>query len=216
MNSNTSHTACTDAHTLSAHHIALILCTKGQPDCVPKTVVSFHLSRAMSLAPHRAPSTSSSIFRLFQVTNGCSHPEIPAQIHGNAGVMDIPIQYLSQVFEPNRIVDNLVMNERVCTEHHQITEIEDHIKTLSYNQSLLSSTQDSIESIAAPQEANLDDKQIRALLASPRYVPEREASPERSHVYHSEREGLMSSASQALLNLLAQGDLLHCFHIRGG
>ena len=27
VNSNTSHTACTDAHTSSAHHIALIPCT---------------------------------------------------------------------------------------------------------------------------------------------------------------------------------------------
>ena len=98
-------------------------------------------------------------------------------------MMDIPIQDLSQVFEPNRIVDNLVMNEQedvTCTEDNQITETDDHIKTLSYNQSLLSSTQDPIESIATPQEAYLDDKQIRALLASPRYVLEREASPERS------------------------------------
>ena len=36
--------------------------------CVPKIVVSFHLSRAMSLAPHRTPSTSSSTFSLFQVS----------------------------------------------------------------------------------------------------------------------------------------------------
>ena len=195
-------------HSFFVPKVNLIVCPKQ----------SFHfisLARCFLLRTEH-PALHPLFFRLFQVTNGCSHPEIPAQIHGNAGVMDIPIQDLSQVFEPNRIVDNLVMNERVCTEHHQITEIEDHIKTLSYNQSLLSSTQDSIESIATPQEANLDDKQIRALLASPRYVPEREASPERSHVYHSEREGLMSSASQALLNFLAQGDLLHCFHIRGG
>ena len=48
----------------------------------------------------------------------------------------------------------------------------------------------SIESIATPQEADLDDEQIRAPLASPRYLPEREASAERSQVYHyhSERE----------------------------
>ena len=84
-----------------------------------------------------------------------------------------------------------------CIEDNQITEIEDRIKTLSYNESLLSSTQDSIESIAAPQEADLDDEHIRALLASPRYLLEREASAERSQVY-SERDGLMSSSSQGL------------------
>ena len=65
-------------------------------------------------------------------------------------------------------------------------------------QPLLSSTHDSIESLATPQEADLDDEQIRALLASPRYLPERDASAERSQIYHSEREGLMSSSSQSL------------------
>ena len=61
--------------------------------------------------------------------------------------------------------------------------------SLPYNQSL---------SLATPQEADLDDEQLRALLASPRYLLEREASAERSQMYHSEREGLMSSASQGL------------------
>ena len=70
--------------------------------------------------------------------------------------------------------------------------------SLPYNQSLLSPTQDSIESIATPQEADLDDEQIRALLASPRYILEREASAEQSQIYHPEREGLMSSSSQSL------------------
>ena len=56
--------------------------------------------------------------------------------------------------------------------------------------------QDSAESIATPQEADFDDEQIRALLASPRYPPEREASAGRSQVYHAERENLMSSSSQ--------------------
>ena len=70
--------------------------------------------------------------------------------------------------------------------------------SLPYNQSLLSSTQDSIESLATPQEADLDDEHIRILLASPRYLLEREASAERSQIYPSEREGLMSSSSQSL------------------
>ena len=48
------------------------------------------------------------------------------------------------------------------------------------------------------QQADLDDEQIRALLASLRYLPEREASAERSQFYHSEREGLLSSSSQSL------------------
>ena len=75
---------------------------------------------------------------------------------------------------------------------------------------MLSSTQDSIESTATPQEADLEDEQIRALLASPRYLPDREASAERSQVYHSEREGLMSSSSQSL-NVMGTGRLVALF-----
>ena len=55
-----------------------------------------------------------------------------------------------------------------------------------------------------PPEADLDDEQIRALLASPRYLPERKASAERSQLYHSEREGLLSSSSQSL-NFIGTG-----------
>ena len=83
-----------------------------------------------------------------------------------------------------------------CTEDDHITEIEDYVEALSYNQSFLSSNQDSAESTATPQEADLDDEPIRALLASPRYPPERDASAERSQIYHSERENLMSRSSQ--------------------
>ena len=50
----------------------------------------------------------------------------------------------------------------------------------------------------------MDDEQIRTLLASPRNLPEREASAERSQIYHSEREGLMSNSSQSL-NFMATG-----------
>ena len=45
-------------------------------------------------------------------------------------------------------------------------------------------------------ESDLHDEQLRALLASPLCLQEREASAERSQVYHSERENLMSSSSQ--------------------
>ena len=119
---------------------------------------------------------------------------------------EILIQKFSS-YEPNRIVDNQIIHEQediTCTEDNQITEIEGHVKTLSYNQSSLSATQDLIESTATPQEADLDDEQIGALLASPRYLPEREASAERSQVCHSEREKLMSTLSQGL-NLIGTG-----------
>ena len=96
------------------------------------------------------------------------------------------------------MTENIIKQEDItCTEDNQITEIEGHVKSLSYNQSLLSSIPDS-SSIATPQEADLDDEQIRALLASPRYLLEREASAERSQVYRTEREALMSRSSQGL------------------
>ena len=96
-------------------------------------------------------------------------------------------------YEPKRIIDNQIVDDQ---ENVSFTEIEDRVKTLSYNQSFLSSTQDSAESIATPQEADFDDEQLRALLASPLCIQEREASAQRSQVYHSEREHLMSSSYQ--------------------
>ena len=79
----------------------------------------------------------------------------------------------------------------------QFTEHEDlRVRPLSFHQSIMGSTYDSAESIARSPESDLDDKQLRALLASPLYLQEREASAERSQVFYSERENLMSSSSQ--------------------
>ena len=166
----------------------------------------------MSRALRRTRSTSSSsissvpgLLRLITSRNPCADP----REDGGCGCTD---QEPLTGYEPNRIVDNPIINEQediTCTEDNQITEIEGHGKSLSYKQSLLSSTQDSIESIAVPQETDLDDEQIRVLLASPRYLPEREASAERSQVYHSEREGLMSRSSQGLVELFSHHSRLN-------
>ena len=153
------------------------------------------------------PALHPLLFPLFQVSKRLLTSRSPcadSRERGGDGYID-PEPLTG--YEPNRIVDNQIITELediTCTEDNQITDIEGHVKTLSFNQSLLSSTQDSIESTATPQEADLEDEQIRALLASPRYLPEREASAERSQVYHSEREGLMSSSSQSL-NFIGTG-----------
>ena len=84
----------------------------------------------------------------------------------------------------NQIIN--VQENVICIEDDQIAEIEDHVKVLSYNLSFLSSNQDSVESIATPQEADFEDEQIRALL-TPTAVPTGARSAERSQVYHSER-----------------------------
>ena len=115
------------------------------------------------------------------------------------------IQNLAQVMSPRGLsTTRSSLSKEHSSEESQIPETEDKGKELKndpfsepYNQSLLSSTQESIESLATAQEADLDDEQIRALLASPRYLPVREARAERSHIYHSDREGLISSSSRS-------------------
>ena len=58
------------------------------------------------------------------------------------------------------------------------------------------STYGSAESIATPPpDSDLDDEQIRNVLASPLYSQEKEASADRSRVYHSFRENSVSSSS---------------------
>ena len=71
------------------------------------------------------------------------------------------------------------------------------VKPLFFHRPRKTSTYDSAESIATPPpESDFDDEQIRALLASSLYLQEREASADRSQVYHSVRENLVSSSSQ--------------------
>ena len=169
--------------------------------CAQNSVCSSHLSCAMCHAMHSTLSTSSStsptftgLQRLITSRIPCADPLEP----GGDGFTD-PEPRTS--CEPNRTVDNPTITEQEIahsTEESQVTEIEDKGKdlicntfSLPYNQPLLSSTQDSIESIGTLQETDLDDEQLRALLASPLFLQKREASAERSQVYHSERESLM-------------------------
>ena len=84
-------------------------------------------------------------------------------------------------YEPKRAVDKPIVIEQEIQhsiEESQIAEIEDKF-SLPCNQSLLSSTQDSTESLASLKKQTWTTNKIRALLASPRYLPEREASAER-------------------------------------
>ena len=52
-----------------------------------------------------------------------------------------------------------------------------------------------LSSATPPPESDLDDEQIRTMLASPLYAQERESSADRSRVYHSFRENSVSSSS---------------------
>ena len=64
---------------------------------------------------------------------------------------------------------------------NQIIDEQDNIeeigfKPLSYSQSLIHSAYDSAESIATPPDSDLEDEQLRKMLASPLYIREREES----------------------------------------
>ena len=75
-------------------------------------------------------------------------------------------------YEPNDLTD---MNNT------EVTPIFFHCWSVT-------STSDSAESIATPPpESDVDDEQIRNMLAPPLYLQEREASADRSQVYHSYR-----------------------------
>ena len=93
---------------------------------------------------------------------------------------------------------HLMQLRSIVMAYQDLAQHEDlRVKPLSVHQSITASTYISAESIATlPPESYLDNEQLRALLASPLYLQGREASVERSQVYHSERENLMSSSSQ--------------------
>ena len=167
--------------------------------------MSFDLHSTPTLMTSILPS-STSPSRSSSCSNSIQFNREPAPIHAALEVTILRIQNLAQVNEPTGLSttrSSLSKEIEHSTEESQIPEIVDKF-SLPCNQSFLSSTQDSVESLATPQEADWDDEQIRALLASPRYLPEREASAERSEIYHSEREGLVSSSSKSL-NFIGTG-----------
>ena len=149
VNRTPSQSACTDAHIVSAHHIAHIPCTtsvaQSNLDCVPKIVfVVCAVSHAMHSTLSNPSSTSPTITglqRLITSRNPCTDPREPR----GDGFTD-PEPRTS--YEPKRIVDNPTITDQEIVhsaEESQITEIEGLIC-----QSLLFSTQGSIESIATP------------------------------------------------------------------
>ena len=193
------HSCCTDlflpvvivySHTLTAC-TCMAQVTKHIVCVSPR---STHTSSRSVALPHlMTPSTDTPSSHVL-------HP--PISLHKPCG--DLRPQLSGALAEPRPFTGNepkqLVENQdyKHFTRDGQLTEHEDlRVKPLSFHQSITASTDESAESIAAPlPESDLDDAQLRAPLASPLYLQEREASPERSQVYHSERENLMSSSPQ--------------------
>ena len=176
------HSSCTDlfllvvrvySHTLSAFR--------------PKTFTP-HPHRAMSytlqsLTPRTGTPSSPLLESVFQQSEKHCGDQRP-QLSG--ALTEIPPV---AGYEPNRIAED--RDYRHFTEDGQFTELEDlPVRPLSHHQSIIATTYDSAESIATPPDSDLDDEQLRALVASPLYQQEREASAERSQVYHCEGESV--------------------------
>ena len=222
VNRTPSHITCTGTHTF----VSTSRCTHSlYPICVAQGLKMFKLCLPSKTFPHLVTCRARHVVWAAQHLPPPPHPHLPflahpqrcfqprtcADPHGLGGDGFTESEPRTG-YEPKMVGDKTVGDTRVVdgintivteqegahstedhkhysTEQSQIPEIEDKF-SLPYNQSLLSSTQDSMESLATPQEVDLDDEQIR------RYLPEREASAERSQIYHS--ESLMSSSSQSL------------------
>ena len=104
----------------------------------------------------------------------------------------------------------LFTEDKHLSEYQDLAEHEDlRVKPLFFHRPSIASTCDSAESIAiSPLDSDLDDDQVRALLASPLYLQEREVNAERSQVYNSARENLTSSSSQDPISTGRPGALL--------
>ena len=91
-------------------------------------------------------------------------------------------------YEPNRIAED--QDYRYFTGDGQSTEHEDlRVRPFSFHQSITASTYDSAESIATLPESDLDDEQLRALLASPlcTYRSEKQVQNDRKFITLNEK-----------------------------
>ena len=89
-------------------------------------------------------------------------------------------------------------NTLASYESKDLIEVNDtEVTTILFHRQSMTSTCDSAESIATlPLEADLDDEQVKAMLASPLYQQERESSADQPLVYHSDRQNSVSSSSR--------------------
>ena len=100
-------------------------------------------------------------------------------------------------YEPERIE----LNRILVNPQNQIIVDQDDIealgvKPLSHSQSLIHSAYDSAESIATPPDSDLEDEQLRKMLASLVFFQERKENEGQTRAYYSERESLMIHSSR--------------------
>ena len=142
-------------------------------------------------APLSTPGTCTPSLSLTQSSSPTSHTLL-SELQPCADLRRPPSGALA---EPPSLTGH---EPKQLAEHRDLAEHEDlRVKPLFFHRPSIASTYDSAESIVTPPlDSDLDDEQIRVLPASPLYLQEREANAERSQVYHSEPENLMSSSSQ--------------------
>ena len=104
---------------------------------------------------------------------------------------------VSTGYEPKRIELNRIL---VKPQNHIIDDQDDleeiGVKPLSYSQSLAHSAYDSAESIATLPDLDLEDEQLRKMLASPLCIRERGENEGQARACHCGRESLMLHSSR--------------------
>ena len=162
---------------------------------------------AMSYTAHSTTQgTYTPFFSLIQSSSPTSHTLLSefqpcaGLRHYLSGALAKPPSITS--YEPKQLAE--YKDHMHFTEDNQLAEYQDvpehedlRVKPLFFHLPNIASTSDSAESIVTPPpDSDSGDEQICALLTSPLYKQERKANAERSQVYHSARENLMSSSSQ--------------------
>ena len=185
VNRTPCHTACTDADTLSAQHIALIYytLTRGSSCAFLKIVIPSLVSRHVS---RPAPSIVSSISLSSTSPSftGSRSRVITSRIHcadsrgfGGDGFTNPEPR---TGYEPKRTFDNPIVTEQEIehsTEESQIPEIDDKSKevihdpfSLPYNQSIVVfDSRFFLEALRRLKKQTWTTNKFRALQASPRY-----------------------------------------------
>ena len=200
---------CTD-------HTAQMTCVHGSSlSCVPKIGHSTtrHVSPCASqYSEHQHKFSLTYLSCVTVVFFSEPRPFVHASIYppwrSTAGwyFYGIPLLHRLRAQEDRAQQDSSQPTNQIIDDQDDIEEIG--VKPLSYSQSLEHSAYDSAESIATRPDSDLEDEQLRKMLASPLYIREREENEGQARAYHSRREGLMIHSSR---NPEFQGNLVQCF-----
>ena len=142
-----------------------------QSDLLPDLLPDLHRCYLTftPVRPSSRPSTRPS-------SMSASHGDLPCADPSNVSFGPLTETHSPTGYEPKYLTE----------EHNFIL-----VKPMFFHGPSMTSTYESAESI----ESDWDDEQIRNMLASPLYLQEREASADRSRLYHSSRENSVSSSS---------------------